>query len=148
MQITDRMIQQLDYLGLVNYQDVIKVVAVTENTELKKSDFLTMGQYDDCTYFIFKNQTLMKIGKVGGGVRCMSKRISDYRSSDPIGLKIKQAIQQGADVKILAINFNNQKENLYGVLTEGGVKGPKLEKALIEKANQMQVQLQWNNNKG
>lgn len=148
MQITDQMKDQLSRLGLINYKQDIKVVATAQQGELKKSCDIRMKQHTDCTYFIFRDQILMKIGKVGGGTRCISKRISDYRSTDPTGLKIKQAIQEGADVKILAICFEKGVESLYGVLTEGGVKGPKLEKALLENAAELQINLEWNSNRG
>lgn len=148
MNITNQIQAQLSELGLKDYKQDLKVVATTQQGELKKSSDIKMKQHTDCTYFIFRDQILMKIGKVGGGTRCISKRISDYRSTDPTGLKIKQAIQEGADVKILAICFEKGVENLYGILTEGGVKGPKLEKALLEIAAELNINLEWNNNRG
>lgn len=148
MEITDQIDKQLKRLGLTNYKDDIKLVAQTQNGEFKKASNIKMRQYTDCTYFIFEDQTLMKIGKVGGGIRCISKRMSDYRSTDPTGLAIKQSIQQGKQITVLALCFRNQTKNVYGVLTEGGVVGPKLEKALLEKAAELQINLKWNSNRG
>lgn len=148
MEITDQIQQQLDRLGLINYKQDIKLIATTQDGELKKSSNIKIGQYTDCVYFIFRDQILMKIGKVGGGARCVCKRVSDYRSTDPTGLKIKQAIKQGRDVQILALCFTNQVKSVYGVPTEGGVVGPKLEKALLERAAEFKTNLEWNSNKG
>lgn len=148
MNISNKIREQLDQLGLVGYEQDLQLVADTHEGELKKSPTVKMGQHRDCTYFIFQDETLMKIGKVGGGTRCISKRVSDYRSTDPTGLLIKESINNNKHVSILALCFEAKVEKVHGVLTEGAVVGPKLEKALIEKAAELGMNLKWNSNRG
>ena len=49
---------------------------------------------------------------------------------------------------IFAINFESEPEEIYGVLTEGSIRGPKLEKSLLETARSLNIDLKWNKNKG
>ena len=143
-----KVLQQLQQLGLRNFEQTIKLVAQSNEQELVVSKDVKWGAITDCTYFIYENYQLRKIGKVGGGNRCLRRRLADYRSTDATGVKIAQSIFKKRRVHILAIPFNNTTEKMYGVLTEGSVKGPKLEKALLEKANSIGINLQWNNNRG
>ena len=135
-------------IGLSGFEESIFVAATTANGELTRNPKLKLGLYNDTTYFIFRDSKLMKIGKVGGGSRCLYRRISDYRSVDPTGIKISNAIKSGSEVKILAIIFETKKEEIFGIMTEGAVRGPKLEKALMKKAEELGISLQWNTNKG
>ena len=144
----NKMLQQLHQLGLTDFEQTIKLVARSNEEELLINKEIRLGVVTDCTYFIYENYELRKIGKVGGGSRCLRRRLSDYRSTDPTGIKIAQSISKKNEVHILAIPFNSTAEKMYGVLTEGSVKGPKLEKALLEKAISMGIDLQWNNNRG
>ena len=141
-------IQQLQQLGLKNFEQTIKLVAQSNQQELLISKDIKWGAITDCTYFIYENYQLRKIGKVGGGSRCLRKRLADYRSTDATGIKITQSISKKRKVHILAIPFATTAEKMYGIPTEGSVKGPKLEKALLERANSIGINLQWNNNKG
>jgi len=141
-------IRQLELLGLKKFEQTIKLVAQSNQEELVISKDIKLGAITDCTYFIYENYQLRKIGKVGGGTRCLRNRLTDYRSTDPIGVKITQSILKKNKVHILAIPFPTTAETMYGVLTEGSVRGPKLEKALLERAITMGITLQWNNNRG
>lgn len=143
-----KVLQQLQQLGLRNFEQTIRLVAQSNQQELVVSKDVKWGAITDCTYFIYENYKLRKIGKVGGGDRCLRRRLADYRSTDPTGVKIAQSILKKRKVHILAIPFTSTTEKMYGVLTEGSVKGPKLEKALLEKANSIGINLQWNNNRG
>lgn len=143
-----KVLQQLYQLGLTDFEQTIKLVARSNEQQLLINDEITLGAITDCTYFIYENYELRKIGKVGGGSRCLRRRLLDYRSTDPTGIKIAQSISKKNKVHILAIPFGATAEKMYGVLTEGSVKGPKLEKALIERAISMGIELQWNKNKG
>ena len=143
-----KVLQQLQQLGLRNFEQTIKLVAQSNQQELVVSRDVKWGAITDCTYFIYENYQLRKIGKVGGGNRCLRRRLADYRSTDSTGVKIAQSILKKRRVHILAIPFSNTTEKMYGVLTEGSVKGPKLEKALLEKASSIGINLQWNNNRG
>jgi len=140
--------QQLQQLGLKDFEQTIKLVAQSNEEELVISKDVKWGAITDCTYFIYENYQLRKIGKVGGGNRCLRRRLADYRSTDATGIKIAQSISKKRKVHILAIPFATTAEKMYGVLTEGSVKGPKLEKALLERAISMGINLQWNNNRG
>jgi hypothetical protein len=140
--------QQLQQLGLKDFEQTIKLVAQSNEEELVISKDVKWGAITDCTYFIYENYQLRKIGKVGGGNRCLRRRLADYRSTDATGIKIAQSISKKRKVHILAIPFATTAEKMYGILTEGSVKGPKLEKALLERAISMGINLQWNNNRG
>ena len=135
-------------LGLSGFEENIFEAATTVDGELKRNPKLKLGLYNDTTYFIFLDSKLMKIGKVGGGSRCLYMRVCDYRSYDPTGMKISDAIRNGGEVKILAIVFETKKEEIFGIMTEGAVRGPKLEKALMIKAEELGISLEWNVNKG
>ena len=64
---------------------------------------LKAGIYTDALYFIFKNGIPMKIGKVGGGNRCMKNRCNDYRSiGDNIGREILDSIDNRHHIDIWA----------------------------------------------
>jgi hypothetical protein len=143
-----KLVQQLHQLGLQDFEHTIQVVAQSNEQELLIDKQIKKGTITDCTYFIYENHQLRKIGKVGGGSRCLYNRLSDYRSTDPTGIKIKQSILQKNKIHILAIPFATTAEKMYGVITEGSVKGPKLEKALLERAISIGVELRWNNNRG
>ena len=145
----NKILNTLNQLGLKDiHEDEYYGAAVSRDGELWKNPDLKLGQFTDSTYFIFENNILAKIGKVGGGSRCLCKRIYDYRSKDPTGILISESIKKGNTVVILAINFAPTPEKIYGVLTEGSVKGPKLEKALLEIARNLNMDLKWNKNKG
>jgi hypothetical protein len=122
--------------------------AVTNEGKLQINSKLKLKEVKDCVYFIFCDDELVKIGKVGGGSRCLRQRLYDYRSQDPTGIKIKDAISQNQKVRIVSLNFHSECETIYGVKIEGSVKGPKLEKALIENALNKSYSLKWNKNKG
>tara|TARA_R100000951_G_scaffold35246_1_gene29812 strand:+ start:1871 stop:2332 length:462 start_codon:yes stop_codon:yes gene_type:complete len=145
-----KIIDQLEQLGLNTNGDEFPyyVAARSSNGYLHKNIDLTIGKFKDSTYFIFENNELLKIGKVGGGDRCLCKRVYDYRSKDPTGVLISESIKEGNEIIILAINFTPEPEKIYGVLTEGSVRGPKLEKSLLEIARNLNINLKWNKNKG
>ena len=145
-----KIISQLEQLGLIIDGDEFPYyfAACSSNGSLRKNIDLKIGQFKDSTYFIFENNILAKIGKVGGGSRCLYKRVYDYRSTDPTGVSISESIKEGNEIIILAINFTSEPEKIYGVLTEGSVRGPKLEKSLLEIARNLNINLKWNKNKG
>ena len=145
----DKILKSLKQLGLKNisYNDLY-CAAISRGKELAKNPSLKIGQFTDSTYFIFENNILAKIGKVGGGSRCLCKRVYDYRSNDPTGILITESIKKGNTVSIFAINFESEPEEIYGVLTEGSIRGPKLEKSLLETARSLNIDLKWNKNKG
>ena len=145
----DKILKSLKQLGLKNisYNDLY-CAAISRGKELVKNPSLKIGQFTDSTYFIFENNILAKIGKVGGGSRCLYRRIYDYKSNDPVGILITESIKKGNNVIIFAINFESEPEEIYGVLTEGSIRGPKLEKSLLETAKSLNIDLKWNKNKG
>tara|TARA_Y100000592_G_scaffold99140_1_gene174177 strand:- start:52 stop:510 length:459 start_codon:yes stop_codon:yes gene_type:complete len=116
--------------------------------ELRRNPKLKLGMIRDCVYFIFFNDIIQKIGKVGGGNRCLHKRILDYRSSDPTGIAIKEAISKNMVVNIVALEFKFEKQIEFGVEIEGVVRGPMLEKELIKRAAKLGMNLPLNKNKG
>jgi len=122
--------------------------AATEDNELKVNKKLKPKEVKDCVYFIFCDDELVKIGKVGGGDRCLRQRLFDYRSKDPTGIKIKEAILKNKRIRIVSLNFQSKSEVVYGVEIESSTRGPKLEKALIEIALSKNYSLKWNKNKG
>jgi len=145
----DKIYESFNQLGLKGInKDNLYSAAISVDGYLVKNPDLKVGQFTDSTYFIFENNILAKIGKVGGGSRCLCKRIYDYRSYDPTGVLITESIKKGNTVCILAINFKSEPEEIYGVLTEGSVRGPKLEKSLLERARSLNIDLKWNKNKG
>ena len=135
-------------LGLKEFENNISPIAVSCEGELKINPKLKAGSMKDCVYFIFRNYILDKIGKVGGGGRCMRMRALDYRSTDPTGVKIKQAIGNGEKIHIIAIYFEEKIDSVFGINTEGASHGPKLEKALIPIARAKGYNLIWNKNNG
>lgn len=108
------------------------------------------GSVKDCVYFIFHDTQLMKIGKVGGGSRCVRARASDYRSYDPTGEKISSALNEPINklVHMYYIDFKRVDMNVYGIKDLEPVLGPSLEKKLIVEAFSRGVPLPWNKNKG
>ena len=138
----------LSNLGLKNYENHLFAAAASDGYELMKNPRLKKGQFTDCVYFVFVNNELFKIGKVGGGSRCMDGRVNDYRSTDPLGVLIKESIREGNDIQIFFIDFPPIEEEHFGIKTKGSVKGPVLEKELIEKAIELGYPLPWNKNKG
>tara|TARA_R110000803_G_C11734739_1_gene290147 strand:- start:44 stop:502 length:459 start_codon:yes stop_codon:yes gene_type:complete len=145
----DKRFNVLAQLGLItNEKNNYYAAARSVNGKLTKNLDLTIGKFVDSTYFIFENNILAKIGKVGGGSRCLCKRVYDYRSNDPTGVLISESIKEGNEIIILALNFTPEPEEIYGVLTEGSVRGPKLEKSLLEIARNLNINLKWNKNRG
>ena len=78
----------------------------------------------------------------------MNGRVLDYRSTDPVGVLIKESIKEGNDIQIFFIDFPPIEEEHFGIKTKGSVKGPLFEKELIEKAIELGYPLPWNKNKG
>ena len=122
--------------------------AMSNSVELKKNSKLKKGMIRDCVYFIFFNDIIQKIGKVGGGNRCLYKRILDYRSNDPTGKAIKEAISKNIFVNIIALEFKFEKQIEFGIEIEGVARGPMLEKELIKTAAKIGMHLPLNKNKG
>ena len=122
--------------------------AVSSQGELIRNPTLKPGMVRDCVYFIFFDGIIQKIGKVGGGHRCLHNRISDYRSTDPTGKAIKEAISKDIVVNIVALEFKFEKQIEFGVEIEGVVRGPMLEKELIKRATKIGMNLPLNKNKG
>jgi hypothetical protein len=140
--------QILHHLGLKNFTNNLFKAAASNGKELLKNPLLKLGQFKDCVYFIFVNNELVKIGKVGGGKRCLYNRVSDYRSWDRIASNIRREIRNRKEIQILSLNFPSVVEEHFGVKTEGSTKGPNLEKALIENALELGYSLPWNKYKG
>ena len=91
----------------------------------------------------------MKIGKVGGGNRCMMKRVYDYRSiGDNVGRKILDSIDNGHNIDIWALYPPaEQAINVYGFGTIPTIM-PSLEKMILANAEKIGLELEWNSNKG
>ena len=89
--------------------------AMSNSVELEKNSKLKKGMIRDCVYFIFFNDIIQKIGKVGGGNRCLYKRILDYRSNDPTGKAIKEAISKNIFVNIITLEFKFEKQIEFGL---------------------------------
>jgi len=140
--------QILYSLGLKDFTNYLFKAAASNGIELLRNPLLKLGQFKDCVYFIFVNNKLFKIGKIGGGSRCLYGRVNDYRSNDPTGLLIKESIKERNNIQILSLNFPSIEEEYFGIKTKGSVKGPGLEKVLIEKAIELGYSLLWNKNKG
>ena len=138
----------LSNLGLKNYENHLFKVASSYGDGLMKNPRLKKGLFKDCVYFVFVNNELFKIGKVGGGSRCLDGRVNDYRSKDPLGVLIKESIREGNNIQIFSLDFPPIEEEYFGIKIEGSVKGPVLEKELIEKAIELGYPLPWNKNKG
>jgi len=117
---------------------------------LVHKDEVRGGSVKDCVYFIFRDTRLMKIGKVGGGKRCVRARASDYRSRDSTAKKISSALNEPINklVHMYYIDFTKVDMNVYGIKDLEPVLGPSLEKRLISKAQSIGLTLPWNKNKG
>jgi len=117
---------------------------------------LPKGSVKDCVYFLFHDTSLMKIGKVGGGDRCVRQRALDYRSVDwrsereTITDKINEALKEPV-IKLIHMYYIDFKKIIepviYGMKTTP-VYGPILEKKLISKAYDIGYKLPWNEVKG
>ena len=123
--------------------------ATTTEGRLDHHPELKAGIYTDALYFIFKNGIPMKIGKVGGGNRCMKNRCNDYRSiGDNIGREILDSIDNGHHIDIWALyppaNFAVE---IYGHWIIPTVMA-KLEKMILANAQKIGLKLEWNSNKG
>ena len=142
----------LQKLGLdtdsIKTEDKLFPAAFSSKGELEINSKLKSGMVRDCVYFIFYNNIIQKIGKVGGGNRCLHSRLLDYRSKDPTGIAIKEAISKNIVVTIVALGFEFEKQIEFGVEIEGVVRGPMLEKELIKKAAEIRMDLPLNKNKG
>ena len=123
--------------------------ATTIKGRLDHNPELKAGVYKDALYFIFRNGIPMKIGKVGGGNRCMMKRVYDYRSiGDNVGRKILDSIDNGHNIDICALYPPaEQAINVYGFGTIPTIM-PSLEKMILANAEKIGLELEWNSNKG
>tara|TARA_B100000287_G_scaffold332540_1_gene317577 strand:+ start:222 stop:701 length:480 start_codon:yes stop_codon:yes gene_type:complete len=123
--------------------------ASTVEGYLKHNPELKAGMYKDAVYFIFRNGIPMKIGKVGGGNRCMKIRCNDYRSiGDAVGRKILDSMDNGDHIDIWALYPPTEiAMNVYGfgvILTMM----PQVEKLALTNADKIGLPLEWNSNKG
>ena len=110
---------------------------------------LKKGMYNDVVYLIFLDSKLMKIGKVGGGTRCIKVRCNDYRSKgDPLGRKILKYIEEGYNVDIWALTMKQPNISMYGIDNIQPCIGPSFEKELINRARNIGYTLDWNANNG
>ena len=137
-------------LELKNYQEFLLYIARAskQGNELEISSRINLGKHTDCVYFILENFYLKKIGKVGGGSRCMRKRLLDYRSTDATGLKINESIKNNNRIDIIALSFPSQISEVCGIEVDSNLKGAGLEKKLIPKAKKLGYGLEWNRNNG
>ena len=111
---------------------------------------LPKGSVRDCVYFLFHDTSLMKIGKVGGGRRCVRDRAQDYRSGDNIAFKIQDALKESITklIHMYYLDFDNEEHmEVFGIPIEP-VYGPSLEKKLITTAHDIGYKLPWNEIKG
>ena len=142
------------FLKAANIKLARKCISTTPhkfNTfNLVSSKQIKDGSIRDCVYFIFHDTKLMKIGKVGGGNRCLRHRAADYRSDDHIAEKIKNALREPEKklVHMYYIEPPKISQTYYGITNLYPVIGPVLEKRLIETAITMNYELPWNSNKG
>jgi len=123
--------------------------AYTTKGRLKHHSKLKAGMYKDALYFIFRNGIPMKIGKVGGGNRCMKNRCNDYSSkSDPVGKKILESIGNGHNIDIWSLYPPTKKaRKVYGFWVIPTIM-PSLEKKILANAEEIGLELEWNLNKG
>ena len=144
--VFENTLRQLIDFDSLSKEQIGDVLLCVWNTDHHRS--LKTGKYKDATYFIFENDILGKIGKVGGGTRCMKKRANDYRSKgDPLGRKILESIKKGNEIIIWCLSMPEKLHEVYGVKIPG-IFGPQLEKHLIDKALKAGMELKWNKNKG
>jgi hypothetical protein len=147
----DYFLNVMTKLGLNPDQIKLKMIHCASSyssNELEIINEVKKGTHPDVVYFIFENYDLSKIGKVGGGDRCLYKRLGDYRSRDPIGIKIKNSIVKGHVINILALDVSFiPSVDIFGKKVKG-VYGPTLEKIIIPIAKQLGYSLKWNKNNG
>jgi hypothetical protein len=136
-------------LGLEGFKgNCFPAAASIKGRPLMLNPKLKEGKFKDSVYFIFVDMKLHKIGKVGGGNRCLRRRMLDYRSTDPTGMALKSAIKDNREVFIVALNFKSKVKKIFGVETDGVIQGPSLEKALLKRAYDLNIPLPLNKNRG
>ncbi len=123
--------------------------ATTVKGYLEHNPELKAGIHTDALYFIFKNGIPMKIGKVGGGKRCMKSRCNDYRSvGDNVGREILDSIDNGHHIDIWALYPPTKSAiEIYGHWVMPTVMAS-LEKKILANAEEIGLELEWNLNKG